>query len=78
LEDIVDMLIDNNIPFSYDGLVELTNDDNEVIASASMIIDHPKIAIDPNTDSDKVVFEQHGYKVISQKEFNIELINKNI
>ena len=74
LEDIVDILIDNNIPFSYDGTFELTNEDNEVIASAAMIVDDPKIAIDPFNQQDKTVFEQNGYTVIKKSEFNIEVI----
>ena len=74
LEDIVDILIDNNIPFSYDGTFELTNEDNEVIASAAMIVDNPKIAIDPFNQQDKTVFEQNGYTVIKKSEFNIEVI----
>jgi len=74
MEDIVDILIDNNIPFSYDGVFELTDEDNAVIASASMIIDNPKIAIDPIDDNDRIIFEQKGYRVIKQEEFNVELI----
>ena len=74
MEDIVDMLIDNNIPFSYDGIFELTDENNDVIASAAMIIDNPKIAIDPSSDENKAIFEQKGYKVITQEEFNVELI----
>ena len=74
MEDIVDILIDNNIPFSYDGVFELTDENNDVIASAAMIIDNPKIAIDPSSDADKAMFEQKGYKVIKQEEFNVELI----
>ena len=78
MEDIVDILLDNNVPFSHEGVFELTNDDNEVIASAAMIIDNPKIAIDPFTDNDQIVFKQNDYKVIKQDEFNVELINKSI
>lgn len=74
MEDIVDILLDNNVPFSHEGVFELTNADNEVIASAAMIIDNPKIAIDPFDSNDESVFVQHGYKVIAQKDFNEELI----
>ena len=74
MEDIVDILIDNNVPFSYDGIFELTDENDEVIASAAMIIDNPKIAIDPSSEDDKVTFEQKGYRVIKQEEFSIELI----
>lgn len=76
MEDIVDILIDNDIPFNHEGVVELTDEDNIVIASAAMIIDNPKIAIEPCDDNDKVVFEQKGYKVIAQEDFNLETIIK--
>ena len=74
MEEIVDILLDNNVPFSHDGVFELTDEDNAVIASAGMIIDNPKIAIDPFDENDKAVFEQKGYKTISQEEFTVELI----
>lgn len=74
MEDIVDILLDNNVPFSHDGVFELTDEDNAVIASAAMIIDNPKIAIDPFDDNDKTVFTDKGYKTISQEEFCVELI----
>ena len=74
LEEIVDILIDNHVPFSHDGVFELTDEDNTVIASAAMIIDNPKIAIDPFDDKDKLVFIEKGYKVITQEDFSIEII----
>lgn len=74
MEDIVDILLDNNVPFSHDEVFELTDEDNAVIASAAMIIDNPKIAIDPFGDNDKTVFIDKGYKTISQEEFCVELI----
>lgn len=74
MEDIVDILLDNDVPFSHDGVFELTDEDNAVIASAAMIIDNPKIAIDPFDDNDKIVFTDKGYKTISQEEFCVELI----
>ena len=74
MEDIVDILLDNNVPFSHEGIFELTNADNEVIASAAMIIDNPQIAIDPFDTNDSSVFEQNGYMVIAQEDFNEELI----
>ena len=76
MEDIVDILIDNNIPFSHEGVVELTDNDDAVIASAAMIIDIPKIAIDPFDESHKAVFEEKGYKTISQSEFSLNLFVK--
>ncbi len=48
LEDIIDILIDNNISFNTEGEGDLTNEDDEVIASARMILKElKKIAIDP-------------------------------
>ena len=44
--DIIDMLIDNNISFNTEGEGDLTNEDDEVIASARMILKELKIAID--------------------------------
>jgi DEAD/DEAH box helicase domain-containing protein len=74
MEDIVDILLDHHVPFSREGMCELTDDDNTVIASAAMLIDSPKIAIDPTDENDRKVFEEKGYKVISQDEFNVELL----
>ena len=73
MEDIIDMLLDNNIPFSYDGMCELTDDDNEVIACAELLVDRPLIAINPVGENDRRVFEEKGYKVVSKDEFNIEM-----
>ena len=74
MEQIVDILLDNDIPFSHDGVFELTDEDNAVIASAAMIIDNPRIAIDPFGEHDKAAFLERGYKTISQEEFNVELV----
>lgn len=74
MESIVDILLDNNVPFSHEGVFELTDEDNAVIASAAMIIDNPKIAIDPFDENDKAVFQEKGYMTLSQEEFNIELV----
>lgn len=76
MEDIVDLLLDHNVPFSHDGSCELTNDDNEVIACADLLIDDPLIAINPASENDKKIFEEKGYKVITREEFNIEKITK--
>ena len=56
---------------------ELTDERGVVIASSQMIIDNPKIAIDPASESDREVFEQHGYNAISLSEFTINMIVKN-
>lgn len=76
MEDIVDLLLDHNVPFSHDGSCELINDDNEVIACADLLIDDPLIAINPASENDKKIFEEKGYKVITREEFNIEKITK--
>ncbi|MBR7067526.1 MAG: hypothetical protein IKI28_04330 [Bacteroidales bacterium] len=77
MENIVDLLLDHNVPFSHEGEVELTDERGVVIASSQMIIDNPKIAIDPASESDREVFEQHGYNAISLSEFTINMIVKN-
>lgn len=74
MENIVDLLLDNNIPFSYEGIVELTDEDNAVIACAGLIIDNPKIAIDPIDAESQDAFEQRGFKTICKSEFNVGLI----
>ena len=76
MEDIVDVLLDHDIPFSHVGMCELTDDDNEVIACAELLIDNPLIAIDPVSENDRKVFEEKGYKVITKEEFNIGIISK--
>lgn len=78
MDEIVDLLLDNNIPFSHDGATELTNENDQVIACAAMIIDNPKIAISPFCDNDRKVFEEHGYMVISKEEFSIDMIKKSL
>ncbi len=71
MEDIVDLLLDNDVPFSHEGMCELTGEDNEVIACADLLIECPLIAINPNSENDRKVFEEKGYKVIAKEEFNI-------
>ena len=76
LEDIIDILIDNNISFNTKGEGDLTNEDDEVIASARMILKELKIAIDPDSNTYAEVFAMNGYKVISSNEFTVELIKE--
>lgn len=71
LEDIVDQLLDNNIPFNYDGEVDLQNKDGIVLASAGMLLKKQQIAIDPTDFESEQVFKRAGYKVISSVDFNI-------
>ena len=71
LEDIVDQLLDNNIPFNYDGEVDLQDKDGIVIASAGMLLKQQQIAIDPTDFESEQVFKRAGYKVISSVDFNI-------
>lgn len=71
LEDIVDQLLDNNIPFNHDGEVDLQDKDGIVLASAGMLLKEQQIAIDPTDYESEKVFERAGYKVISSQDFNI-------
>ena len=74
LEDIVDLLLNNNIPIDEEGNVALTDKDDMVIAEARMLIKDYNIAIDPIDNDSKLIFERTGYKVISSDEFSIELL----
>lgn len=75
LEDIVDMLLSHNIPFSHDGDVELTDDDGIVIATAGLLLRDYKIAIDPEDESSRRNFEANGYRTVSSQDFDISMLN---
>ena len=74
LEDIVDILIDNDVQFSFDGDVDLLDHNGIVIATAGIILEKQKIAIDPIDIESKLVFERAGYKIIDSREFDINMI----
>lgn len=74
LEHIVDILIDNNVSFSYEGDSDLLDYNEIVIASAGLIISNPLIAIDPVDADSKSIFESAGYKVVSSSDFNISML----
>lgn len=74
LESIVDKLLDNDVRFSFDGDVDLLDPNGIVIATAGMLLENYKIAIDPVDDDSKIIFEHAGYRVISSTEFNVELL----
>ena len=76
MESIVEQLLDNNIPFSHEGNVDLMDKDGVVIASAGMLLEEYKIAIDPVDDDSKKIFERAGYKVVSSDEFSVELVKR--
>ena len=76
METIVDLLLDNNIPFSHEGDVDLMDKDGVVIATAGMLLKEYNVAIDPVDDDSKNIFERAGYKVISSDEFNVELLKR--
>ncbi len=76
MEAIVEQLLDNNIPFSHEGDVDLMDKDGVVIATAGMLLKEYNIAIDPVDDDSKNIFERAGYKVISSDEFNVELLKR--
>lgn len=75
LENIVDVLLDNGISFSQDGEADLCDKDEVVIASAGMLLKEQKIAINPVDDNSRKVFIRAGYKVISDTEFNINMVS---
>ena len=76
LEDIVDMLIDNNIAFGYEGDTDLTDADGIVLASAGMLLRDKKVAINPSDEHSKAILETAGYKILYSQNFNInDIIN---
>ena len=76
LEDIVDMLIDNNIAFGYEGDTDLTDADGIVLASAGMLLRDKKVAINPSHEHSKAILETAGYKILYSQNFNInDIIN---
>jgi hypothetical protein len=75
LENIVDELMENGIPFSHEGEVELLDEENCVIASAGMLLKEYKVAIDPVDSFSKQKLEEYGYKVINSQEFDISMLN---
>ena len=76
LEHIVDMLLDNNIPFSREGDVDLLDANELVIASAGMILRDYRIAIDPIDEASESVFKAAGYKIVESANFNISMIKE--
>lgn len=74
LERIVDLLIDNNIPFNTEGDVDLLDRNDLVIATAGMILRDQLIAIDPEDDYSSSIFKKAGYRVISSDEFDISMV----
>lgn len=77
LEDIVDQLLQNNIPFSHDGDVDLIDSNNCVIASAGMILHQYHIAIDPIDSNSAKIFKDYGYNIVSAKDFDISMLNNS-
>ena len=76
LEDIVDILIDNNIAFGYEGDTDLTDADGIVLASAGMLLRDKKVAINPSDEHSKAILETAGYKILYSQNFNInDIIN---
>ena len=76
MEAIVDLLIDNNIPFSHDGDVDLLDKDGVVIATAGMLLKEYNIAINPVDNDSRKIFERAGYNVIPSDEFSVELVKR--
>ena len=76
MESLVDELLDNDIEFSFDGDVDLLDPNGVVIASAGLLLEQYKIAIDPIDNDSRNIFERAGYNVISSDEFNLDLLNR--
>lgn len=73
LEHIVDLLLDHNIPFGLEGDTELTDHNDEVLATAAMIIRSKRLAIDPEEGSE-LTFESAGYRVVDSASFSIDMV----
>lgn len=54
--------------------MDLCDKNGLVIASAEMLLKQQMIAINPIDESSKQIFERAGYKTISDKEFNINMV----
>lgn len=74
LESIVDLLLDNGIPFSMDGDVDLLDHNDIVIATAGLLLREPKIAIDPVDEDSTIKFKAAGYKVVDSASFKLSMI----
>lgn len=74
LEDIVDQLLEANIPFDREGDIDLTDKDGEVVASAAVLFRDKKIAIDPLDKESEIEFKKRGYRVINSSDFNIDML----
>lgn len=74
LEALVDELLDNRIEFSYDGDVDLVLPNGEIAATAGLLLDKYKLAIDPVDEESRMVFEREGYRVVSSNFFSISMI----
>ncbi len=72
LEDIVTSLVNNQIAFDTEGGYEL-KDSDIIIAEAAIKINDKNIVIDDfeGHEGDIVIFEQHGYKVYTPDNYNI-------
>ncbi len=74
LENIVDELLEHGIPFSHDGDVDLCDKNGLVIASAEMLLKEQKIAINPIDITSEQIFVRAGYRTVSDKDFNINMV----
>lgn len=63
-EALVNFLLDHTVPFSHEGEVELTDTQGRVIATAGLLLDEPKIAIDPEREQDARLFREYGYRIL--------------
>ena len=68
--------MDNDIEFSHEGEVDLLDKNDIVLASAGMILKMNMVVIDPIDHESEVVFEMAGYKIISSKDFDINMLKQ--
>lgn len=75
LENIIDLLMDNQIPIDEEGNVALTDEDDVVIAEARMLFMDKKIVIDPLDIESENVFITKGFKIVRSEKFDINAFN---
>ena len=74
VEEIVEELLQNGIPVSEDGEVEITDEQGIVVATADLLLKEYKLAINPVDETSRRNFMKYGYKTVSSEEFDIKML----
>jgi len=73
LHTVVNLLINNNIPFNHEGSYFLENEKG-LVAEAAIGFSDAKIVIRPLSDLDKEAFKNAGYTVVEPEEFTLKML----